>query len=265
MNISTWLKNAAETLKRSNISSSKLDAELILSNTLRKDRTFLHAHPDEKIDPRRVDIADARLMLRLDRTPLAYILGYRDFYGREFKVSPQVLIPRPESEVIIEILKEIQVSGKLLDVGTGSGCLGITAKLEIPELSVILSDISQKALRVASENAAKFNADVALIESDLLRSVPGKFDIITANLPYVDRSWQRSPETNHEPELALFADNEGLALIYRLIDQLPCHLSSGSLVLIEADLRQHGAIIAYAASRQLHHKLTRGLSIVLQS
>lgn len=265
MNISTWLKNATEALKRSDISSSKLDAELILSNTLRKDRTFLHAHPDEEIDPRRVDIADARLRLRLDYTPLAYILGYRDFYGREFKVSPQVLVPRPESEVIIEILKEIQASGKLLDVGTGSGCLGITAKLEIPELNVILSDISQQALRVASENAAKFNADVALIESDLLRSVPGKFDIITANLPYVDRSWQRSPETNHEPELALFADNGGLALIYQLIDQLPYHLSSGSLVLIEADLRQHGAIIAYAISRQLHHKLTRGLSIVLQS
>ena len=132
-------------------------------------------------------------------------------------MSPQVLVPRPESEAIIELLKELGVSGKLLDIGTGSGCLGITAKLEIPKLNVILSDIIQPALRVARQNAEKFQADVALIKSNLLRAVPGKFDIIIANLPYVDRSWQRSPETNHEPALALFAKDEGLALIYQLI------------------------------------------------
>ena len=139
--------------------------------------------PSCRVDPRRVDIANARLRLRLEHVPLAYILGYRDFYGRRFTVSPQVLVPRPESEAIIELLKELGVSGKLLDIGTGSGCLGITAKLEIPKLNVILSDISQPALRVAHQNAEKFQADVALIKSNLLRAVTGKFDIIIANLP----------------------------------------------------------------------------------
>ena len=88
------------------IPSALLDAELILAETLRKPRTYLHAHPDDEIDPRRVDIAEARLNLRLDRVPLAYILGYKEFYGRKFKVSPQVLVPRPESEAIIELLKK---------------------------------------------------------------------------------------------------------------------------------------------------------------
>ena len=265
MNISAWLDQAARQLREIGVDSARLDAELILANTLRKNRTYLHAHPESNIDPRRVDIANARLRLRLERVPLAYILGYRDFYGRRFTVSPQVLVPRPESEAIIELLKELDVSGKLLDIGTGSGCLGITAKLEIPKLNVILSDISQPALRVARQNAEKFQADVALIKSNLLRAVPGKFDIIIANLPYVDRSWQRSPETNHEPALALFAKDEGLALIYQLIDQLPAHLSPGALVFLEADPRQHGAIIAYAGSRQLRHNLTRGFIVVLQA
>ena len=265
MNISAWLDQAARQLREIGVDSARLDAELILANTLRKNRTYLHAHPESNIDPRRVDIANARLRLRLERVPLAYILGYRDFYGRRFTVSPQVLVPRPESEAIIELLKELGVSGKLLDIGTGSGCLGITAKLEIPKLNVILSDISQPALRVAHQNAEKFQADVALIKSNLLRAVPGKFDIIIANLPYVDRSWQRSPETNHEPALALFAKDEGLALIYQLIDQLPAHLSPGALIFLEADPRQHGAIIAYAGSRQLQHKLTRGFIVVLQA
>ena len=265
MNISAWLDHAIKQLREIGVDSTRLDAELILANTLRKNRTYLHTHPENDIDPRRVDIANARLRLRLERVPLAYILGYRDFYGRRFTVSPQVLVPRPESEAIIELLKELGVSGKLLDIGTGSGCLGITAKLEIPKLNVILSDISQPALRVAHQNAEKFQADVALIKSNLLRAVPGKFDIIIANLPYVDRSWQRSPETNHEPTLALFAKDEGLALIYQLIDQLPAHLNPGALIFLEADPRQHGAIIAYAGSRQLQHKLTRGFIVVLQA
>ena len=265
MNISAWLDHAIKQLREIGVDSTRLDAELILANTLRKNRTYLHTHPENDIDPRRVDIANARLRLRLERVPLAYILGYRDFYGRRFTVSPQVLVPRPESEAIIELLKELGVSGKLLDIGTGSGCLGITAKLEIPKLNVILSDISQSALRVARQNAEKFQADVALIKSNLLRAIPGKFDIIIANLPYVDRSWQRSPETNHEPALALFAKDEGLALIYQLIDQLPAHLSPSALIFLEADPRQHGAIIAYAGSRQLQHKLTRGFIVVLQA
>ena len=264
LTISTWLRSATKQLADASIHSAILDAELLLAETLRRPRMYLHAHPDEEIDPRRVDIANARLSLRLDRVPMAYILGYKDFYGRHFTISPAVLVPRPESETIIELLKELNVSGKLLDVGTGSGCLGITAKLELPTLDVILSDISDQALRIAKQNAQDLGADVALIESNLLRGVPGSFDVVVANLPYVDASWERSPETNHEPTLALFADDGGLAVIYKLIDQLPSQLNPGAYVLLEADPVQHGAIIAYAQSHGLVRHLTRDYVIVLR-
>ena len=122
MNIITWTRRAADTLANALIPSSLLDAELILAETLRKPRTYLHAHPEEEIDPRRVDIADARLSLRLDRVPLAYILGYKEFYGRKFFVSPAALVPRPESEdmisLFLEMTPETLAHKVLIDIGT---------------------------------------------------------------------------------------------------------------------------------------------------
>ena len=103
MTISTWLKLATKQLKDTGITSARLDAELLLAETLRKPRTYLHAHLDEDIDPRRVDIANARLDLRLERVPLAYILGYKEFFGRKFRVTPAVLVPRPETEDLMTI------------------------------------------------------------------------------------------------------------------------------------------------------------------
>lgn len=107
MNISEWLIDATKQLKDIGIGSPRLDAELILAETLRKPRTHLHANLETEIDPRRIDIADARLRLRLERVPLAYILGHKEFYGRDFRVTPDVLVPRPESEAIITTMLEI--------------------------------------------------------------------------------------------------------------------------------------------------------------
>ena len=247
MIISEWLKIATKSLKTANIPSARLDAELILANTLRKNRTYLHAHLDEEIDPRRFDIANARLDLRLDRVPIAYILGYKEFYGRRFTVSPSVLIPRPESEDLISLFLELTASEiaekVLIDVGTGSGCLGITAKLERSNLSVILSDISKPALNIAEKNANALNADVHIQQQSLLNGQLRPVDYIFANLPYVDKSWDVSPELKYEPEIALFAEDEGLKLILQLISQAPRYLTSEGLLLIEADPQQHNRII----------------------
>jgi release factor glutamine methyltransferase len=257
--IKDWLREAAGQLANIGISSAKLDAEIILSHTLRQSRTYLHAHDDEPLSARHVEIADARLQLRLDRTPIAYIVGHKEFYGRLFKVNPATLIPRPESETVITLLKELtaqiainlnKASPRLVDVGTGSGCLGITAKLEIPELEVTLVDVSRQALRVAETNAKELHADVAITRSDLLYSYPFVADYIVANLPYVDSEWERSPETNYEPALALFAADNGLALINKLLHQAPLHLKSGGYMLLEADPRQHAEIIKTAKSHQ---------------
>ena len=247
MIISEWLKIATKSLKTANIPSARLDAELILANTLRKNRTYLHAHLDEEIDPRRFDIANARLDLRLDRVPIAYILGYKEFYGRKFTVSPSVLIPRPESEDLISLFLELtagEIAEKvLIDVGTGSGCLGITAKLERSNLSVILSDISKPALNIAEKNANALNADVHIQQQSLLNGQLKPVDYIFANLPYVDKSWDVSPELQYEPKIALFAEDEGLKLILQLISQAPRCLTPEGLLFIEADPQQHNRII----------------------
>ena len=247
MIISEWLKIATKSLKTANIPSARLDAELILANTLRKNRTYLHAHLDEEIDPRRFDIANARLDLRLDRVPIAYILGYKEFYGRRFTVSPSVLIPRPESEDLISLFLELtagEIAEKvLIDVGAGSGCLGITAKLERSNLSVILSDISKPALNIAEKNANTLNADLHIQQQSLLNGQLRPVDYIFANLPYVDKNWDVSPELQYEPEIALFAEDEGLKLILQLISQAPRCLTPEGLLFIEADPQQHNRII----------------------
>ena len=253
MIISEWLKIATNSLKTANIPSARLDAELILANTLRKNRTYLHAHLDEEIDPRRFDIANARLDLRLDRVPIAYILGYKEFYGRRFAVSPSVLIPRPESEDLISLFLDLTASEiaekVLIDVGAGSGCLGITAKLERSNLSVILSDISKPALNIAEKNANALSANVHVQQQSLLNGQLRPVDYIFANLPYVDKNWDVSPELQYEPEIALFAEDEGLKLILQLISQAPKCLTPDGLLFIEADPQQHNRIIDEATKK----------------
>lgn len=271
--IKDWLREATRLLVAAEINSAKLDAEIILAHTLRQNRTYLHAHDDERLTIRQQEIADARLQLRLDRTPIAYIVGHKEFYGRLFRVSPATLIPRPESETIISLLKELtsqttlglnDTPKRLVDVGTGTGCLGITAKLEVPELEVTLLDISRHALKVAELNAQLLDAKVAITRSDLLLSYPFVADYILANLPYVDSIWERSPETNYEPALALFAEDEGLALINKLLEQAPSRLQPNGVLLLEADPRQHADIIKTAKNHGFTHRETRDFIIYLQ-
>lgn len=294
-------------LQLAGIDSARLDAEVIMGHVLGRSREWLLAHDDalvSSVDGQRVEELVQR---RAKREPLAYIVGYKEFYGRRFIVAPDVLIPRPESEVIIDELSSVlkplfgkkgraidlvdagdivqtahatnnlsasqslgtstyqreadappvsssldregqKNSIKLLDLGTGSGCLGITAKLEYPTLDVTLADISDKALAVARENAVQLCADVKLVKSDLLNSIDGKFDIILANLPYVNPDWDYlSPELRYEPDLALYADNDGLALIYKLIDQAPAHLARDGYLILEMDTPQIERVVRYAA------------------
>ncbi len=265
-----WLSEATALLKKAEINSARLDAELILAHTLRKPRTYLHAHSDESLDGRQEDIASARLKLRLNHTPVAYIIGHKEFYGRQFKTTPAALIPRPESEVIISLLGEylpkhpplIPEKITLVDVGTGSGCLGITAKLEWPELDVTLIDISKHALNLAKENATALNAEVRIMKNDLLRNFGSTATVIIANLPYVDRTWEVSPELHAEPDEALYASKRGLALIYRLLEQAVLWLAPNGHILLESDPRQQPDIIAHAKALGYQHDKTEGFVTV---
>lgn len=278
--INSWLDNATTQLSAVGIPTARLDAELMLSHQLQQSRTWLIAHQNDNIiDLNTLENASKLLEKRLHRVPIAYITNHKEFYNRSFFVNESVLIPRPESETIIELLEDLletfeedvaasqpSATGvqprraasekeegsssriKLLDIGTGSGALGITTKLEFPHVSVTVSDISEEALRVARKNAKVLGATpLRYAQSDLLEhwlshSNPKKFDIIVANLPYVDHEWERSPETDHEPALALFADDHGLALIKKCMQQASILTSVGGYLLLEADPEQHSEI-----------------------
>jgi len=262
--IKDWVFQASQQLSAVDIPSAHLDAEIILAHVLEKNRTYLHAHPEQIISSDSCIIANKLLKKRVKRLPIAYLFGYKEFYGRKFSVNKNTLIPRPESEDIINLLRDFKIPGriKLVDIGTGSGCLGITAKLENPELDVTIADISREALKVAEVNAANLIAKVSIIQSDLLESYNDKPDIIIANLPYVDRSWDRSPETDYEPILALFANDNGLQLVKTLLVQASNSLNQGGQIILEADIAQHDEIIKFAEEHYFSMLKIQGYAII---
>lgn len=292
MTIKEWIDNSASQIASAGISSSRLDAELILAHALGVNRSWVIAHSFDTIDDAHtLHSADKLLASRLARVPVAYLTNRKEFYGRSFIVDENVLIPRPESETIIDLLKQHLTDTRgypsgfksyikdnslyILDVGCGSGCLGITAKLEMPDAEVTLCDISADALAIARRNATQLGADVDIIESDLLTAflpLPSSFTLlpsppfhlILANLPYVNPAWQRSPETDHEPALALFADDDGLSLIKKCIRQSRKILSDDGYLLLEADPCQHEAIVTYGKDNGFRMIKARDYAVVLQ-
>ena len=202
-----------------------------------------------------------------------------DFYGRDFIVTPDVLIPRPETEMMVDMV--LNLAGKpylpgvkpgkavlpnnmtILDVGTGSGCVAVSLKLELPQATVVASDISRKALTVARENARILGADVEFIQADLMDGITIQPDVVVANLPYVDENWEwiDKEALSAEPSLALYADDGGLKLIKRLIDQV-AERGIRHLIL-EADPCQHEQIEEYANKKSLTINETRGFILHL--
>ena len=179
-NVSKLLKEVEHLFSEASIPSPHLDAEVLLAYILDVNRAWLAAHSKEELGSEEVRKLESLVQRRLRREPIAYLTGTKEFYGRDFIVTPEVLIPRPETEALIELSMKVlkyEVRSmkygkitKLVDVGCGSGCIGITLKLEHPELDVTLCDISPEALAIAAENAKILNADVTLVESDLLSS-----------------------------------------------------------------------------------------------
>lgn len=261
-------------LAEGGVTSARLDAEILLCFILNVKRSWLHAHNKDVITPKQVRQFQTLVRRRLNREPVAYIIGTKEFYGRDFIVTPDVLIPRPETENLIELaLKKVREDSRVLDVGCGSGCIGSTLKLESPELNVSMCDISPAALEVARNNARRLGAKpIRFVVSDLLQhwldhECPKPFDMIVANLPYVDRLWDTSPETAFEPETALYANREGLELIDKLIRQAPKLLARGGYLLLEADPEQHARITETAHQHGFQRREVKGyaLSFELQA
>ena len=255
LSIADFLAISTKTLSEAGIASARLDSELILAHILRRSREWLLVHDATALTQPQQQQARQLLLQRTRRQPIAYLTGRRDFYGHSFLVNEQVLVPRPESEVILAILDELVQDHHLrtvLDVGTGSGCLAISIKLAHPNLTVSACDISESALLVARRNAARLlpsGQQIKFYQSDLLSDLPvgSRFDLIVANLPYLSPGENGlSPELAYEPAIALYADDDGLSLIKQLITTAPAHLTPGGYLLLEMDTDQIETVVSYA-------------------
>ena len=255
--ISDWLKHATSELKKVKIISARLDSLLLLEFGLRKSRSWLLAHEDNALNEEDEIILNKYLIQRKNHAPLAYIIGSKEFYGHKFRVNKHVLIPRPESEAIIDLVieaaqnisisTETPVSVTALDLGTGSGCLAISAKLELPELKVVASDISDSALNVAKINAQQLNAEVKFIKSDLLSDVQDQqIDIIIANLPYVPTNLVTSEEIVREPGIALFSGKTGLKHYKKFWSEIDKLKHQPTYIITESLYQQHVSIELFA-------------------
>lgn len=265
MTIADWLQRATAQLADSGSQSARLDALLLVSDLCGQNTAWTLAHSEQVLSSDQLPELDHTLRRRLQGEPMAYIRGHQEFFGRTFRVTPDVLIPRPETEALAELLLALPrtTGDRLLDVGTGSGCIAITAKLEAPELHVTATDVSELALQVAKRNARQLAADVEFRQQSLAASPDNhdQFTFIVANLPYVDRGWERSRETGFEPALALYANDDGLELIKELIEQCQTALRPSGFLLLEADPRQHQAICSWANAHGLRPDTQRPFAL----
>ena len=249
MTIKQWLDEAIINLSSASVDTARLDAEILLADLLEKDRSWIHTHPEAPL-PQGASLRklDEQVTRRATHEPIAYILGHKEFYGRDFTVTADTLTPRPETETMIELVLELKPQ-RIIDIGTGSGCIAITCKLELPSSTVVATDVSEHALMVAQENAADLQATVTAVQSDLLSSLEtSAIDGATlcCNLPYVPGNHPINKAATHEPKIALFSGDDGLDHYRRLFQQLaslqemqnvtPAH------VLTEALETQHAAL-----------------------
>lgn len=249
MTVGDWVGLASERLARAGVESPRLDAQLLAAEAAGYDRSWVMTHSSDEAGGW-MEAAEGLLRRRESREPLAYILGRREFYGREFVVRPGVLVPRPETEILVErvllaVGRDRGWDGGILDVGTGSGCLGLTLALELPESLVTLLDVSGEALSVAEENAGRLGVEVDIVESDLFAEVEGlEFDFVVSNPPYVGRGDELPPEVrDFEPELALYAQAGGLGFYRRLAAEGARMVTAGAMV-VEIGMGQEEDVAA---------------------
>jgi release factor glutamine methyltransferase len=236
LNVATALQQATALLEKDNITVPRLTAEVLLAHALGCERPYLYAHPEQELTDVQQLHFGRYLHERLKHKPTQYITGRQDFYGRMFHVEPAVLIPRPETELLVEqALVRAPDARVILDVGTGSGCLAVTLQLERPEARVIACDLSANALVVARLNARRLEAPVRFFRGDLLEAVRGeKADLIVSNPPYVPDNETLPPEVaDYEPSSALRAGPDGMAVYRRLLADARRVLRPGGWLILE--------------------------------
>ncbi|MEK7059538.1 MAG: HemK/PrmC family methyltransferase [Patescibacteria group bacterium] len=265
MNVQTWLKQATHKLDEADIATARLDSLVLLEDVTGLDRAQLLAEPDTELSSAKQAKLKKLLNRRIAHEPLAYVRGRTEFYGRNFVITPAVLEPRPESETMIDLLKTLASNEaqqhnndqklRIADVGTGSGALGITAALEVPNCEVDLLDIDPKALKIAIINVDKFTLSLSVKRSDLLASSAKDYDILLCNLPYVPDSHTINQAAGFEPRSAIFGGPDGLDLYRRLFDQVAKLQNRALYLLIESLPPQHADLKKIASGAD--YKLQR--------
>lgn len=227
------------------------DVDLLLADLLGRSVAYVYAHGELIVDSRELD---ARLARRFAGEPLQYIRGRTEFYGREFLVDARVLIPRPETELLVEAaLRHAPREGRVADIGAGSGCIALTIERERPDLHVTGFDRSFEALSVAANNRERLGSRATLAASDLFSAVLGTFDVIVSNPPYVPLGEYEHLAVEvriHEPRMALTPGPRGTEIIERILDEAHARLSPGGRILLEVGHGQEEAIRTLAAAKR---------------
>jgi release factor glutamine methyltransferase len=255
MDTKTAFKNGIARLREANVPSFTLAAELLLLHVAGRDRTWLYAHPEDEITAEQEERFLSLIERRAAGEPTQYLTGKQEFWGLEFEVTPDVLIPRPETEHVIEValdrlaVREIRAGRKqtlsgeglrIADIGTGSGCIAVALAKDLPGAKFIATDISPAALSVARRNAERhrFADCIELVRANLLEGISAetRFDLIASNPPYIGRREEPTLQRevrDHEPEVALYGGEEGYELYAALVTQSAAHLIPGGIVVLE--------------------------------
>ncbi len=234
-------------LRRDGIDSAALDARLIVAKVLDVDKSRLTLHLREELTGAQLESAYVLASERSDHTPMSHILGYREFYGRRFTVTSDVLDPRPETEtLVVEALSK--PFSELLDLGTGSGAIAVTLVAERPSATGIATDLSPRALEVAGRNADTHGVTprLHLEESDWYSAVGGTFDLIVSNPPYIalDEMPSLAPELSYEPRMALTDEADGLTAYRKIVAGAPAHLNPDGWLMVEIGWQQGSEVAA---------------------
>ena len=268
------IQQAHQTLEAAGIPDARLEAEVLVMSVMRMTRQNIFAQQETEVGSRLEQDLALLLEQRLQRTPLAYILGYREFYGINVMVTPSVMVPRPETENMVEHTLFMALMGMetrelvIADVGTGSGAIAVNLAIHLPSAKIYAVDISEPALDVAAYNIRGHSvADrIRLGHGDLLDPVPEPVDVIVANLPYIPtgRIPTLQPEVQQEPVIALDGGPDGLDLVRRLLAQAPEKLKTPGIILMELDpeqfpaaeesARQHFPDAEISAEQDLTHR-----------
>jgi release factor glutamine methyltransferase len=233
------LETAARRLRSAGSTSPRLDAELLLAHVLGVSREAVLTHPEREIDASAAGSFEVLVERRARAEPMAYLLGQREFYGRVFKVDQRALIPRPETELLVDIGRAAVGSGlsRVVEVGTGSGAVAVSLAAET-DCSLVATDVSWDALALARENARALGqaARVRFVQTDLLAGVRGPLEVVLANLPYIPSGRVLPPDVaDYEPGVALYAGPAGTELLERLLRQARSLLADQFQVALELD------------------------------